>query len=339
MKKGGDSMEMQIKSNYYTNKIKLELCRKHRLYLMLIYKMSKGTGMVLQEQFIKTILLLEYDNTKKTALKKLNEMKKGNIIKEVRFKNNSRVLLLKHFSKRYLHDEVLDGMYGIPLKKNDNYNYKNCIKKIYEAEYFINNIVPRFKEYNGAFFTYPTVLLNKCTDYGLDEVEFLDNLKKRFNPCLNIDEINREIDFINGREELQRKILRKEIETADFETFNDVTMLDLRKRKIIIDGVQFNDNKFVIDIIYFNQNSNLDAEKIILVYSLVYQLFRRYFKWNYEVFINVNVCCLDRLSCDKLKIRLQKIKTDTVINKYNVNPVFLRKVKLIDFDIEKKYFK
>lgn len=68
-------MEMVVKSNYYTNKIKLELCRKYRLYLMLIYRMSKGSGMVLQEQFVKTVLMLEYDKTKKTVLKKLNEMK------------------------------------------------------------------------------------------------------------------------------------------------------------------------------------------------------------------------------------------------------------------------
>ncbi len=67
-------MEMIVKSNYYTNKIKLDLCRKHRLYLMLIYRMSRGTGMVLQEQFVKTVLMLEYDKTKKTVLKKLNEM-------------------------------------------------------------------------------------------------------------------------------------------------------------------------------------------------------------------------------------------------------------------------
>lgn len=331
-------MEIVVKSNYYTNKIKLELCRKHRLYFMLIYRMSMGTGMVLQEQFIKAVLMLEYDKTKKTILKKLNDMKKGNVIKEVRFKNNSRFILLKHFSKKYLHDEVLDGMFNIPLIKNDNYNYKNCIKKIYGAEYFINNIVPKFKQYNGAFMFYPTVLLNKLTDYGLDEVEFLDNSKKQFSSYLNTDEINREIEFINKREELQRKILRREIETADFEVFDDITMLNLRKRNIIIDSVQFNNNKFTIDIMYFNQRSNLDAEKIILVYSLVYQLFRRYFKWNYEVFINMNICGFDKGSCDKLKMKLKKIKTETIINKYNVNPGFL-KVKLINYDIEKKYFK
>lgn len=331
-------MEMVVKSNYYTNKIKLELCRKYRLYLMLIYRMSKGSGMVLQEQFVKTVLMLEYDKTKKTVLKKLNEMKKGNILKEVRFKNNSRFVVLKHFSKKYLHDEVLDGMFNIPLVKNDNYNYKNCIKKIYEAEYSINNIVQDFKRYNGAFMFYPTVLLNKCTDYGLDEVEFLDNLKKRFNDYLNINEIDREIAFINKREELQRKILRREIETANFEVFGDITILDLRKRSIIIDTVNFNDNRFNIDIMCFNQNCNIKAEKVILVYSLVYKLFRRYFKWNYEVFINMNMCCIDRMSCDKLKIKLKRIKTETVINNYNVSPAFL-KVKLIDFNIAKKYFK
>ena len=330
-------MEMVVKSNYYTNKIKLELCRKHRLYLMLIYRMSMGTGMVLQEQFVKTVLLLEYDKTKKTVLKKLNEMKKGAVIKEVRFKNNSRFIVLRYFSKKYLHDEVLDGMCGIPLIKNDNYSYKNCIKKIYEAEYFINNIVPDFKIYNGAFFAYPIVLLNKCTDYGLDEVEFLDNLKKRFNSYLNIYEIDREIAFINKREELQRKILRREIEIADFDTFDDVTMLDLRKRNIIIDTI-FKDNRFTIDIMCFNQNSNLEAEKVILVYSIVYKLFRRYFKWNYEVFINMNVCCCDKMSCDKLKIKLKRVKTETIINNYDVSPAFL-KVKLIDFNIAKKYFK
>ena len=331
-------MEMVVKSNYYTNKIKLEICRKHRLYLMLIYRMSMGTGMVLQEQFVKTVLLLQYDKTKKTILKKLNEMKKGSILKEVRFKNNSRFILLKHFSKKYLHDEVLDGMFGIPLKKNDNYNYKNCIKKIYEAEYFINNIVPDFKKYNGAFFAYPTVLLNRCTDYGLDEVEFLDNLKKRFNCYLNVDEINKEIEFINKREELQRKILRKEIETADFEAFHDITMLDLRKRNIIIDTINFKDNRFTVDIMYFNQNSNLDAEKAILVYSIAYQLFKRYFKWNCEVFINMNVCCYDKMSCDKLKMKLKGIKTETIVKNYGVNPAFL-KIRLTNYDIAKKYFK
>lgn len=331
-------MEMVVKSNYYTNKIKLELCRKHRLYLMLIYRMSKGSGMVLQEQFVKTVLMLEYDKTKKTILKKLNEMKKGNILKEARFKGNSRFVVLRYFSKKYLHDEVLDGMCGIPLIKNDNYNYKNCIKKIYESEYFINNIVPKFKEYNGAFFAYPTVLLNKCIDYGLDEVEFLGNLKKQFNSYLNVDEIDREIAFINKREKLQRKILRREIETANFEVFGDITMLDLRKRNLIIDTVNFKDNRFTIDIMYFNQSSNIEAEKVVLVYSLVYKLFRRYFKWNYEVFINMNICCSDKISCDKLKIKLKRIKTETVINNYDVSPVFL-KVKLIDYDIAKKYFK
>lgn len=331
-------MEMVVKSNYYTNKIKLELCRKHRLYLMLIYRMSRGTGMVLQEQFIKTVLELRYENTKKTVLRKLQELKKGNVIKEVRFKNNSRFIILKHFPKKYLHDEVLDGMCGIPLVKNDNYNYKNCIKKIYEAEYFINNIVPDFKKFNGAFMFYPTILLNRCTDYGLDEVEFLDNLKKRFNSYLNIDELNREIEFINKREELQRKILRKEIETASFEVFGDITMLDLRKRNLIIDTINLKDNRFTVDIIYFNQNSNLDGKKIILAYSIVYKLFRRYFKWNYEVFINVNVCCLDKISCDKVKIKLKRIKTENIVNNYDVSPAFL-KVKLIDYDIAKKYFK
>lgn len=331
-------MEMVVKSNYYTNKIKLELCRKHRLYLMLIYRMSMGIGMVLQEQFVKTVILLEYDKTKKTTLKKLNEMKKGNILKEIRFKNNSRFIVLKHFSKKYLHDEVLDGMFNIPLVKNDNYSYKNCIKKIYEVEYFINNIVPDFKRYNGAFMFYPTVLMDKITDYSLDEVEFLGNLKKQFNSYLNIDEIDREIAFINKREELQRKILRREIETADFDTFDDITMLDLRKRSIIIDTVNFKDNRFTIDIMYFNQSSNIEAEKVILVYSLVYKLFRRYFKWNYDVFINMNVCCCDKISCDKLKIKLKRVKTETVINNYDVSPAFL-KVKLIDYDIEKKYFK
>ena len=294
--------------------------------------------MVLQEQFIKIVLVARYDNTKKTILKNLNEMKKGNIIKEVKFKNNSRFLVLRYCSKKYLHDEALDGMCGIPIKKNDNYNYKNCIKKIYEAEYFINNIASKLKEYNGYFCMYKTVLLKKCADYGLDEVEFLDNFNQRFSHYLNIDEIDREIDFINKREKLQRKILRKEIETADFEVFDDVTMLDLRKRNIVIDTINFVDNKFIIDIMYFNQSSNLDVEKIILVYSISYQLFRRYFAWNYEVFINMNVCCFDEVSSNKLKIRLQKIKTSTVINKYNVNPTFL-KVKLINYDIAKKYFK
>lgn len=331
-------MEMVVKNNYYTNKIKLELCRKHILYLRLMYIISRGTGMVLQEQFIKIVLVARYDNTKKTILKNLNEMKKGNIIKEVKFKNNSRFLVLRYCSKKYLHDEALDGMCGIPIKKNDNYNYKNCIKKIYEAEYFINNIASKLKEYNGYFCMYKTVLLKKCADYGLDEVEFLDNFNQRFSHYLNIDEIDREIDFINKREKLQRKILRKEIETADFEVFDDVTMLDLRKRNIVIDTINFVDNKFIIDIMYFNQSSNLDVEKIILVYSISYQLFRRYFAWNYEVFINMNVCCFDEVSSNKLKIRLQKIKTSTVINKYNVNPTFL-KVKLINYDIAKKYFK
>lgn len=331
-------MEMVVKSNYYTNKIKLELCRKHRLYLMLIYRMSSGTGMVLQEQFVKTVLMLEYDKTKKTILKKLNEMKKGNILKETRFKGNSRFVVLRYFSKKYLHDEVLDGMCGIPLIKNDNYNYKNCIKKIYQAEYFINNIVPDFKRFEGAFMFYPTVLMDKLTDYSLDEVEFLDNLKKRFNDYLNINEIDREIAFINKREELQRKILRKEIETADFDTFDDITMLDLRKRNLIIDTINLKDNRFTVDIMYFNQNSNLDAEKVILVYSIVYQLFRRYFKWNYEVFINMNVCFYDKMSCDKLKMKLKGIKTETIVKNYGVNPAFL-KVKLIDYDIENKYFK
>ncbi|MFR2886621.1 MAG: hypothetical protein ACLTDM_00315 [Clostridium butyricum] len=331
-------MEMVVKSNYYTNKIKSDLCITHMYYIKLIYRITMGTGMVLQEQFIKTILQLGIDNTKKTVLKKLQELKKGDVIKEVRFKNNSRFIVLKHFGKKFLHDTALDGMCGIPLIKNDNYNYKNCIKKIYEAEYFINNIVPDFKKFNGAFFTYSTVLLNKHTDYGLDEVEFLDNLKKRFNSCLNIDEINREIEFINKREELQSKILEKEIETANFESFGDITMLDLRKRNIIIDTISFKDNRFTVDIMYLNQSNNLDAEKVILVYSIVCKLFRRYFKWNYEVFINVNVCCIDRISCDKLKMKLKQVKTDTIINKYGVSPGFL-KVKLINYDIAKKYFK
>ncbi|MEQ3339918.1 hypothetical protein [Clostridium butyricum] len=330
---------MEIKNNYYRTKIKTDLCVKHMYYIKLIYRMSRGTGMVLQEQFVKIILQLGIDNTKRTVLKKLQELKKGEVIKEVKFKANSRFILLNFFGKKFLRDTALDGMCDIPLIKNDNYNYKNCIKKIYEAEYFINNIVPDFKKCNGAFMFYPTVLLNKCTDYGLDEVEFLDNLKKRFNDYLNINEIDREIAFINKREELQRKILRKEIETADFETFNDITMLDLRKRNLIIDTINFKDNRFNIDIMYFNQSSNLDAEKVVLVYSLVYKLFRRYFKWNYEVFINMNVCCCDKTSCDKLKMKLKGIKTETIINNYGVSPAFLNKVKLIDYDIPKKYFK
>lgn len=338
MKKGGDSI-MEIKNSYYRTKIKFDLCVTHMYYIKLIYRISRGTGMVLQEQFVKVILQLGIDKTKRTVLKKLQELKKGDVIKEIRFRNNSRFIVLKHFGKKFLHDTALDGMCGIPLIKNDNYNYKNCIKKIYQAEYFIKNIVPEFKRYNGAFFTYPTVLLNRCTDFGLDEVEFLDNLKKRFNHYLNVDEIDRECEFINKREELQRKILRKEIETGDFKSFDDVTMLDLRKRNIIIDTVNFKDNRFTVDIMYFNQNSNLDAEKVILVYSLVYKLFRRYFKWNYEVFININFCCCDKMSCDKLKIKLKGVKTETIINNFGVSPAFLNKVKLIDYDIAKKYFK
>lgn len=332
-------MEMVVKNNYYRTKIKSNLCITHMYYIKLIYKISRGTGMVLQEQFVKIILQLGIDNTKRTVLKKLQELKKGEVIKEVRFKNNSRFIVLKHFGKKFLNDTALDGMCGIPIVKNDNYSYKNCIKKIYEAEYFINNIVPKFKEYDGAFFAYPTILLNRCTDYSLDEVEFLENLKKRFNSYLNVDEINREIDFINKREELQRKILRKEIETAEIKVFYDTTMLDLRKRNIIVDTIQFKDNRFTVDIMYFNQNSNLDAEKVILAYSIVYKLFRRYFKWNYDVFINMNICCSDKISCDKLKIKLKKVKTETIINNYGVSPAFFNKVKLIDYDIPKKYFK
>ena len=104
MRRGWDNyMEMGAKNNYYRRKIKSDLCITHMYYIKLIYRISMGTGMVLQEQFIKIILKLGVDNTKKTVLKKLQELKKGDVIKEVRFRNNSRFLILKYYAKKYCH--------------------------------------------------------------------------------------------------------------------------------------------------------------------------------------------------------------------------------------------
>lgn len=89
-------------NNYYKTKIKLELCNEYYIYLLIIQAVGNGSGMALQEQVVKAVLDFGIDNKKETVLRKLLELKKGEVIKEQRFIKNSRFLILKKFAIKYL---------------------------------------------------------------------------------------------------------------------------------------------------------------------------------------------------------------------------------------------
>ena len=334
-------------TNYYKTKIKLELCNEYYIYLLIIQAVGNGSGMALQEQVVKAVLEFEIDNKKETVLRKLLELKKGEVIKEQRFIKNSRFLVLKKFAIKYLEKEIItDAVASVPIPKSNASYYKN----IFRAEYFLEELVPFIKEEGGIRCSIEECLKYRCTSYLIDDESFMWNVMEEFLLEVNKEEIKKDAKLLKEKRQLQLKLLKKEISTAEFKETEEPNISNLKSKNAIVDTCTFNEEKkvFTVKINYLDYRDNEDLEDIIYIYSIAYAIFRRIIKFNYNVYIYIKVCTSNIQACQNIKEKLLRVKTEDatgkhtklneLLNKYNVSPAFL-KIELENYDIENKYFK
>lgn len=333
-------------TNYYKTKIKLELCNEYYIYLLIIQAVGNGSGMALQEQVVKAVLEFGIDNKKETILRKLLELKKAEVIKEQRFIKNSRFLILKKFAIRYLEKEIItEAVASVPIPKANISYYKN----IFKAEYFLKELVPFIKECGGICGT-EECLKYRSTSYLVDDESFMWNLMEEFLLEVNKEEIKKDAKLLKEKRRLQLKILKKEISKAEFKETEEPNISNLKSKNAVVNACIFNEetNEFRVKLNYFDYRDRQDIEDIIYVYSIAYAIFRRIIKFNYNVYIDINVCTSSIEAYQNIKEKLLRIKSedengkhtklDKFLSKYNVSPAFL-KIELENYDIANKYFK
>lgn len=334
-------------TNHYKNKIKLELCNKYYMYLLIIDVLSEQSGYVLKEQLINTLIEFGIEKKKATAVKKIIELKKGEVIKEQRFIKNSRFLVLKKFAKKYLIREVvIDAVAGVPIPTS-NYSY---YKNIFKAEYCLRELVPYIKKEGEGAWSIEEILKYRCTSYFINNESFMWNLMENFLLEVNKEEIRKDARILKEKREIQLKLLKKEISTAEFQQVEEFNISNLQAKNVVVDTCTFNQevNEFRVKLNYFDYRDRQDIEDIIYVYSMAYSVFRRLIKFNYTVYVDMKVCTSSIEASHNIKGKLLRVKSqeangkhtklDEVLSKYNVSPAFL-KIELENYDIANKYFK
>lgn len=333
-------------TSYYKTKIKLEIINKYYLYLLIIQAIGNGSGMALQEQVVKAVLEFGIDNKKETVLRKLLELKKAEVIKEQRFIKNSRFLILKKFAIRYLEKEIItDAVASVPIPKSNVSYHKN----IFRAEYFLKELVPFIKEYGGVC-SIEECLKYRSTSYLINNESFIWNFMEEFLLEVNKEEMKKDAKLLKEKRQLQLKLLKKEISTAEFEETEEPNISNLKAKNTVVNTCIFNQetNEFRVKLNYFDYRDRQDIEDIIYVYSIAYSIFRRIIKFNYNVYIDITICTSSIQGYQNIKEKLVRIKMeeatgkhtklDGLLNKYNVSQAFLR-IELENYDIANKYFK
>lgn len=336
-----------LKTNYYRNMIKLELCNKYYVYLLIIEALSCGSGYAFKPQVIDTAIELGTDKKKETVVRKLAELKKGEVIKDQRFIRNSRFLMLKKFAKRYLREEIVtDAVASIAIPTSNASYFKN----IFRAEYFLRELVPSVKEEGFNICGIEEFLKYRCSIYLIEEENFMWNLMEKFFLEVNKEEIKKDAKLLKEKREIQIKLLKQEIRTAKFEETEEFNISNLQAKNIVVDTCTFSKevNEFRVKLNYFDYRDRQDIEDIIYVYSMAYSVFRRLVKFNYTIYIDMKVCTSSMEASHNIKEKLLRIrsieangkhsKLDGLLNRYNVSPAFL-KIELENYDIANKYFK
>lgn len=336
-----------FKTNYYKNKIKLELCNKYYMYLLIIDVLSEQSGYVLKEQLIDTLIELGIEKKKDTVVRKILELKKGEVIKEQRFIRNSRFLVLKKFAKKYLIREVvIDAVAGVPIPTSNASYYKN----IFRAEYCLRELIPYIKNEGDGAWSIEEIFKYRCTSYFINNESFMWDLMENFFFEVNKEEIKKDAKLLKEKREIQIKLLKQEISTAKFEETEEFNISNLQAKNVVVDTCNFNQeiNEFRVKLNYFDYRDKQDIEDIIYVYSMAYSVFRRLIKFNYTVYIDVKVCTSSMEASHNIRGKLLRVKSeeangkhtklDELLSKYNVSTAFL-KIELENYDIANKYFK
>lgn len=336
-----------LKTNYYRNMIKLELCDKYYVYLLIIEALGCGSGYALKPQVIDTAIELGIDKKKETVIRKLAELKKGEVIKEQRFIRNRRFLMLKKFAKRYLREEIVtDAVASVSIPTSNASYFKN----IFRAEYFLRELVPSIKEEGFNICGIEEFLKYRCSIHLIEEENFMWNLMEKFLFEVNQEEIKKDAKFFRNKRQIQLRLLKKEISTAEFPETEEFNISNLKTKNTVVNTCIFNQetNEFIVKLNYFDYRDRQDIEDIIYVYSIAYAVFRRLIKFNYNVYIDIKVCTSSMEASHNIRVKLLRVKSeeangkhtkvDELLNKYNVSPAFLR-IELENYDIANKYFK
>lgn len=329
----------EIKTNYYKNKIKLELCRKYEDYIFLIYYLSsEGKGGILQEQIVQGALTLGLDLNKRTVLGKLLELKRAEIIKEIKYKKNSKIIMLKKFAIKYLRKEWFTDVKSVHIPNLET----TYLKYIFRAEYFLKNIIQKISV-NGlrGMQLYSRYCAEGNSYIGSSE-DYMEYFYESFFRCMNEDEVNKDIKYLKEKMQMQvdnmLKIKKSDIAKGyEYVTIDTIT----NKKNVIINEVAENETGygFMVEVIYLNYNSKLNIEEVLIIISRIFELYKRILRWNYNIYVDFSIACMDKDACIRSKKDLEnKLKSAEIVNQYNISPAFLR-VKLIDYDIAKKYFK
>lgn len=334
-------------TNHYKNKIKLELCNKYYMYLLIINVLSEQSGYVLKEQLINTLIELGIEKKKDTVVRKIAELKKGEVIKEHRFIRNSRFLVLKKFAKKYLIREIIiDSVSGVPIPVS-NYSY---YKNIFKAEYCLRELIPYIKREGEGAWSIEEILKYRCTSYFINNESFMWNLMENFLFEVNKEEIRKDTKILKEKRDIQLKLLKNEVSKAEFQQEEEFNISNLQAKNVVVDTCTFSQesNEFRVKLNYFDYRDKQDIEDIIYVYSITYSIFRRLIKFNYTVYIDMKVCTSSIEASHNIKGKLLRVKgeeangkhtkLDELLSKYNVSPAFL-KIKLENYDIANKYFK
>lgn len=330
-----------------SNKVKLELCREHSQYLLLINILGCGNGMALQEQVINTAIELRLVKNKKAALKKLLELKKAELIKEQRFVNNSRFLILKKFAVTYLNTKLENKKIASVVIPRANYKYH---KLTFKAEYFKNELLEYFQSQPSfSLVSIESYIgLRRC-NYMLDDEIYMKYLYETLISSINKDEIEKDMELLRKRKEIQCKILKKEIDKAEFPKSDDYIISDLTNKNIIINTciLNRNENTFTVKLNYLDYKDKQDIEDIIHVYSIAYSIFRRLIKFNYNVYIDIKVCTSNMQSAINMKEKLliekngkcgRYTKLDELLDKYNLLSGFIT-IQFENYDVKSRYLK
>ena len=328
----------EIKTNYYRNKIKLELCRKYENYIFLIYYMSsEARGGVLQEQIVQGALKLGLDSNKRTVLGKLLELKRAEIIKEIKYKKNSRIIMLRKFAIKYLKKQWFQDVKSVHIPNLETTH----LKYIFRAEYFLKNIIPKIRV-NGlkGMQLYSRYCAEGNSFVGNSE-DYMECFYESFLRYMNEDEVNKDIKYLQEKIQTQVNNMLKRKNGDTYDKYENVTIdTIINKKNVIINEVVKNEaGGFTIDVVYLNYKNKLNVEEVLITISRVFELYRRLFNWNYNIYVNFAVACIDRDACLRSKNDLKdKINSSELIKKYNINSAFL-KIAMLNYDIAKKHFK
>jgi hypothetical protein len=329
---------MEVKTNYYRNKIKLELCRKYEDYIFLIYYLSsEGKGGVLQEQIVKGALEMGLDTAKRTILAKLLQLKRAEIIKEIKYKKNNRIIMLRKFAIKYLKNEWFTDVKSVHIPNLET----TYLKYIFRAEYFLINVIEKIGISGLRQMELYSRYCKNGNSYVGNSQDYMECFYESFLRYINGDEVNKDIKYLQEKVQMQVDNMLKRRKNDKADNYEYVTIDTItNKKNVIIDKIDENEaGGFTIDVVYLNYKNKLNVEEVFTIISRVFELYKRLFNWNYRIYVNFSIACIDKDACIRSKNDLEnKLKSAEMVNKYNINPAFL-KVKLINNDIGKKYFK